>query len=70
MEHAEYQYAENKKMYLIPTKQIMFLHKGNITVKSKPGVGTKFTLTFLKRYVNILKKLKTSTKIVENLIFI
>jgi len=28
------------------TKQIMFLHKGNISVKSKSGVGTKFTLTF------------------------
>lgn len=37
---------KTKKMYLIPTKQIMFLHKGNITVKSKPEIGTKFTLSF------------------------
>lgn len=28
------------------TKQIMFLHKGNIAVKSEPGIGSKFILTF------------------------
>jgi signal transduction histidine kinase len=28
------------------SRQIMHLHKGSITVKSKPGEGTIFTLTF------------------------
>lgn len=28
------------------SRQMMYLHKGNITVKSKPGQGSVFTLTF------------------------
>lgn len=28
------------------SRQMMYLHKGNITVKSKPGEGSVFTLTF------------------------
>jgi len=28
------------------SRQIMHLHKGSITVKSNPGEGTTFTLTF------------------------
>jgi two-component system, NtrC family, nitrogen regulation sensor histidine kinase NtrY len=28
------------------SRQMMYLHKGNITVKSKPGEGSTFTLTF------------------------
>jgi signal transduction histidine kinase len=28
------------------TKQIMFMHKANIVVKSEPGAGAEFTLTF------------------------
>ncbi|PLX10968.1 MAG: ATP-binding protein, partial [Marinilabiliales bacterium] len=28
------------------TRQIMFLHKGNISVKSESGFGTKFILSF------------------------
>ncbi|PKO95215.1 MAG: sensor histidine kinase, partial [Bacteroidetes bacterium HGW-Bacteroidetes-9] len=28
------------------SRQIMHLHKGTITVKSKPGEGTVFTLIF------------------------